>query len=113
MMMPFPLFCCGFRRRTENCDRLQEAAQTLVEGNVAGLFTVNEIECDEWTDIYITENKLKLYGDNDGVHTLKNVRFVVSADAVLRSDVPLELTGDGLEQVSSNRVTAHRVALLR
>ncbi|CAM9529765.1 unnamed protein product [Ectocarpus sp. 4 AP-2014] len=83
-----------------NCAELQAAAEaTATVGNVLGQLVEEEIFCDEWLNVEIPENKLKLDGDDGVTYKFDKVRFVVKSGAVLRVEVPVEFTGDRTQVV--------------
>lgn len=57
----------------------------------------------------VTDNKLKLVAGGSGsdVYTFNNIRFVVSASAVLRVDASVEFTGDDAQVDLQALLCAH------
>lgn len=86
----FPAYICA-----ATCADLVSAAAATTTGNIAGNF-VEDIVCDEWTDINITQNTLTLYGEST---SFTKARFVVSDGAILRAEVLVSFTGDGVLEV--------------
>eukprot|EP00903_Cladosiphon_okamuranus_P019379 g17819.t1 len=77
-----------------NCAELQAAAEaTSTSGDILGQLVEEEIACDDWVNVEVVENKLKLDGDAGTTYTLEKVRFVVKTGAVLRVEVPVEFNG--------------------
>lgn len=91
-----PPFVCVFCPLTDGCSELQAAAAATSSGNIVGELISSEISCAEWTSVEVTDNKLKLVAGGSGsdVYMFNNIRFVVSASAVLRVDASVEFTGD-------------------
>lgn len=85
-----------FRPLAASCSELQSAAAATSSGDIVGELLSTEISCAEWTSVEVTDNKLKLVagGSGSGVYYFNNVRFVVSASAVLRVDASVDFTGD-------------------
>ena len=81
---------------TATCEDLAVAASATESDDVVGTFTTDDISCGPWTIFEIQQNRLKLVGDSTAVVKFYNARFYVSEGAVLRLDVPVDLTGDNL-----------------
>lgn len=73
---------------------------------------MSEISCESFTDVTVVANKLKLKGDEDVVHMLTNVRFVVNEGAILRVNVPVDFTGDDGQVRQTTETTSGAAALL-
>lgn len=67
------------------------AAESTSGGDIQGNVVEAEITCDDWTTVNVNQNKLKLVGMST---KFDSVRFAVASGAVLRVDVPVEMTGD-------------------
>eukprot|EP00752_Nemacystus_decipiens_P003716 g3425.t1 len=75
------------------CAELQAAAEaTATSGNILGQLTEALIACDDWVNVEVAENKLKLDGDAGTTYKLERIRFVVKTGAILRVEVPVEFT---------------------
>eukprot|EP00752_Nemacystus_decipiens_P001324 g1314.t1 len=76
------------------CAELEAAAEAAAtSGDILGQLTEAEIACDDWVNVEVAGNKLKLDGDAGTSYTLEKIRFVVKSGAVLRVEVPVEFTG--------------------